>query len=25
VFAALYLIPAKPNALPAQVRLAPAW
>ena len=25
VFARLYLLPAKPNALPEQVRMAPAW
>jgi magnesium-protoporphyrin IX monomethyl ester (oxidative) cyclase len=24
-FARLYLLPAKPNALPAQMRVAPAW
>ena len=24
-FAGLYFLPAKPNALPAQIRLAPAW
>jgi magnesium-protoporphyrin IX monomethyl ester (oxidative) cyclase len=25
VFARLYLLPVKPNALPAQIRVAPVW